>query len=156
MIAMNKCSQCSNTNTDGAKFCRFCGTKFIVAQNYPTPQTEPFDHAAPRPYSWKTDEFTTQNETRPTAAAIGTSPIYDQFSRSPNTAMAYRPVTMFGPNYRCPACMSSYLPRVEKKISTGGWITFALLLVFFFPLFWVGLLMKEEVQICPTCSTRVG
>ena len=153
---MVKCINCSNTNTQGANFCRFCGTKFIAEQNNSTPQMEPFDHAAPRPYAWKTDEFTTQNETRPKSGAVGTSPMFDPFPQQSNQAVAYRPVAIVGQNYRCPACMSSYLPRLERKISTGGWITFALLLVFFFPLFWIGLLMKEEIQVCPTCSNRVG
>jgi hypothetical protein len=52
--------------------------------------------------------------------------------------------------------MSNMMPRLERKISTAGWITFAVLLVFFFPLFWIGLLIKEDVHICPACNTQVG
>lgn len=153
---MATCSKCNKTNEQGANFCRFCGARFVAEQNYAVPQMEPFDHSAPKPYSWKTDEFATQSEARQTSATLGTSPIFNQYPQQQNQAVAYRPVAMVGQNYRCPACMSTYLPRLEKKISTGGWITFALLLVFFFPLFWIGLLMKEEMQVCPTCNNRVG
>jgi hypothetical protein len=47
------------------------------------------------------------------------------------------------------------MPKIEKRISTAGWITFAVLLVFFFPLFWIGLLIKEEVQVCQVCSSKL-
>jgi hypothetical protein len=52
--------------------------------------------------------------------------------------------------------MSQFLPRMERRISTAGWITFAVLLVFFFPLFWIGLLIKEDVRICPACNTKIS
>ena len=52
--------------------------------------------------------------------------------------------------------MSNMMPRMERKISTGGWITFAVLLVTIFPLFWIGLLIKEDVHTCPACNMRVG
>jgi hypothetical protein len=51
--------------------------------------------------------------------------------------------------------MTQMLPRAERRISTAGWIVFAVLLVFFFPLFWVGLLIKEDVQVCPNCTSKV-
>ena len=52
--------------------------------------------------------------------------------------------------------MSKYTPRIERRISTAGWITFAVLLVFFFPLFWIGLLIKEDAVVCQTCNLRVN
>jgi hypothetical protein len=51
--------------------------------------------------------------------------------------------------------MSQMLPQIERSISTAGWIVFAVLLVVFFPLFWVGLLIKEDVHVCPACKTRL-
>jgi hypothetical protein len=51
--------------------------------------------------------------------------------------------------------MSQFLPKIERRISTTGWVVFAVLLVAFLPLFWIGLLIKEDVQICPSCKIRV-
>jgi hypothetical protein len=37
-----------------------------------------------------------------------------------------------------------------------GWIVFCALLIFCLPLFWVGLLMKEEQRVCPMCRARLA
>lgn len=58
--------------------------------------------------------------------------------------------------YSCSHCKWSghvSLWHRAKKISVAGWVTFGLLLVFFFPLFWIGLLMKDEKYQCPNCWT---
>jgi hypothetical protein len=105
-----------------------------------------YEYGAPRPYSWKTDEFQTQTEPRDrshNAAHPGAAPL------------VYNPPQFMTGSYRCPNCMSQLLPRTERRISTAGWITFAVLLVVFFPLFWIGLLIKEDVHICPACRTRL-
>ncbi|MBV9215284.1 MAG: LITAF-like zinc ribbon domain-containing protein [Acidobacteria bacterium] len=116
----------------------------------------PFDHAAPRPYSWKTDEFQSrpdqQRGTAPVGREAATSHLHQQSAYAP---LAYQQQGVYAP-WHCPRCMSTFLPRLERRISTGGWITFGVLLVFFFPLFWIGLLIKEDVKICPTCLSRVG
>jgi predicted RNA-binding Zn-ribbon protein involved in translation (DUF1610 family) len=118
----------------------------------------PFDHAAPRPYSWKTDEFQTQNEARPTLH-LPSQPKTEQFGQSSPGFQApqltYQP-NQIAQNFRCPSCMSNLMPRTEKQISTAGWVTFSLLLVFFFPLFWIGLLIKEEVAVCQSCNAKLG
>ncbi|HEY0004841.1 MAG TPA: LITAF-like zinc ribbon domain-containing protein [Pyrinomonadaceae bacterium] len=71
------------------------------------------------------------------------------------------PVPVYGgqvstTGYKCPRCGTNYLPQVEKKISTEGWIVFAALLVFCLPLFWVGLMMKSEQRVCPVCHANLG
>jgi len=58
--------------------------------------------------------------------------------------------------YRCPNCGTNYLPVMDRRISTAGWITFSLLLVFTIVFFWIGLLMKEDVPVCPICRSRVS
>lgn len=157
---MTKCQNCGNQNYPEANFCRFCGTKF----NLPQPQTRvhenPYDHSAPRPYAWKTDEFTTNAEARKTIGSAGTARIDQRIgngqTQNVNQPLApYQPLHLSQP-YRCPHCMSQFLPRIEKRISTAGWVTFAVLLVFFFPLFWIGFLIKEETRICPSCNTVVA
>jgi DNA-directed RNA polymerase subunit RPC12/RpoP len=168
---MNKCLNCGQGNTPESQFCRFCGTKFM--QQYPQaqpappqfyqpqPQREQFEYQQPKPYSWKTDEFQTKSEPRGTSG--GDRPLTRHDIQFPAQATGYQPaplanrgVQFMDPNYRCPHCMSQFLPKVERRISTAGWIVFAVLLVAFFPLFWVGLLIKEDVHTCPSCSTRLS
>ncbi len=157
---MNPCQNCGKLNTPETNFCRFCGTKF----NFQKPVMDnPFDYSAPRPYAWKTDEFQTQNEARPQQQRVTepVKPLTNQFNPAAHqnfqpAPLAYQQTRQMGQPFRCPHCMSQYLPRVERRISTAGWITFAVLLVFFFPLFWIGLLIKEDVQVCQSCSTKVG
>lgn len=155
---MNPCQNCGKLNEPATNFCRFCGTKFNFRPPVPP---DPFDHVAPRPYSWKTDEFQAQ-----ASAPKGTVPI-DRVQpltapfMSPDGGFGKTDLSQHQPQYfdrafQCPRCMSRYLPRLERRVSTAGWITFAVLLVFFFPLFWIGLLIKEEVQICQSCRTKVG
>jgi hypothetical protein len=155
---MNPCQNCGKLNTVETNFCRFCGTKFLIRQ---VPVVDdPYDYSAPRPYSWKTDEYQTQNEARRTMPVDRPDPATDQFNRAnagyAAAPLAYQQPQNIGQHFRCPNCMSQYLPRQERRISTAGWITFAVLLVFFFPLFWIGLLIKEDVLICQTCNTKVS
>ncbi len=150
---MNICSGCGQSNADGTQFCRYCGIRLgeipLQKAQRSTPETR-------RPYSWQTDEFQTQNETRPI-------PLVNQLPNAMTPNMQYapnRPQTpaYYGPgamsNFRCPVCASTNLPRIERKMSSAGWITFAVLLVFFFPLFWIGLMMKEDVRVCSICGFK--
>ena len=148
-----QCQNCGQANAAESQFCRFCGTKLQpqaepYPRQYPPQQYEP--QQPPRPYAWKTDEFQTQAESRRTQPGV-----YDPGFGSNNAMAQANPAPFMSGSYRCPNCMSQFLPRIDKRISTGGWITFALLLVFFFPLFWIGLLIKEEVHVCPSCNMRL-
>ena len=153
---MNPCQNCGKLNAGDINFCRFCGTKF----NFQQPVIEnPYDYSAPRPYAWKTDEFQTQNEARKTLPIDRVQPLTNQLNAA-NQNYRPAPLTYQQPQhlnqaFRCPYCMSQYLPRLERRISTAGWITFAVLLVFFFPLFWIGLLIKEDVQVCQSCNSKI-
>jgi hypothetical protein len=153
---MSLCQNCGKVNTPEAVFCRFCGTKFNFQK--PVMTSDPFDHAAPRPYAWKTDEFQTESEARRTVH-LPQQPATGHFSPQPQqyqrTALTYQP-NQVAANFRCPHCMSNFMPRMDRRISTAGWITFAVLLVFFFPLFWIGLLIKEDVPVCSSCNTKLN
>jgi lipopolysaccharide-induced tumor necrosis factor-alpha factor len=52
------------------------------------------------------------------------------------------------------------MPYVEKKkLSTGGWVLFVVLLLVCFPICWLPFVIdgcKEEVRKCPACFTRLG
>ena len=141
---MIQCQNCGQGNAPESQFCRFCGTKFLVHQPMPQQQQQQqqnYGYQPPRPYAWKTDEYQTHADPR-------VQPAQGQ-------PLATRDPNFMSGNYRCPNCMSQFLPRIERRISTTGWIVFAVLLVLFFPLFWIGLLIKEDVQVCPSCNTRL-
>ncbi len=150
-ISMIQCQNCGQANAPESQFCRFCGTKFLVRQSM---HQQSYDYQAPRPYSWKTDEFQTQAEARKTSSGPGQNINNSWNAQGAGSLATASPRYMTG-NYRCPNCMSQFLPRIDRRISTNGWVVFAVLLVVFFPLFWVGLLIKEDVHICPSCSTRL-
>jgi len=169
---MQTCKNCGNFNSDESNFCRFCGTRAhsqlptsrqdqplatqVLGDPLPDPKngvsSEPYGFAPPPPYSWKTDEFKTNNQARQT---LNLPP--QAFTEQPPPAhlMNYHAGPIAG-NYRCHNCGTTFLPRIERKISTAGWITFALLLAFIFPLFWIGLLIKEDQYVCPMCRRRVA
>jgi hypothetical protein len=141
---MIQCQNCGNSNTGESNFCRFCGTRFTQPQQ----QQPVYDYAPPRPYVWQTDEFQTKNEARKGRST---------YSGRPDTSPAVHAYSMpqqYQQPYHCPNCGSTYLPRKERRISTAGWIVFAVLLVFFFPLFWIGLLIKEDVLVCQVCNSK--
>lgn len=155
---MIQCQNCGQQNAPESNFCRSCGTRFIAPQ---MPQNgNNYEYAPPRPYAWKTDEYQTQTEARKTKTINRVQPLLGQppIPAAANSAqsLAYQQPGQLSPGYRCPRCASQYLPRIQRKISTAGWIVFAILLVTFFPLFWIGFLMKEEIRVCPVCNIRVS
>jgi hypothetical protein len=123
-------------------------TQFAGGNNY--------EYSPPRPYVWKTDEFQVAdgrakkskqiNQVQPLANFQPNQNVMFQ----PQPAINSQPAVSYG--YRCPRCSSQLFPRTARKISTAGWIVFAVLLVSFFPLFWIGLLIKEDVRVCPVCN----
>ena len=150
---MTQCQNCGQVNNGGSNFCRFCGTKMTRAEMQP----QSYEYNPPRPYVWKTDEFQTSDGSHKNRPVNQVQPL--QRTAPPQNFVSpitnYRQAQMaYG--YRCPHCGTQNFPRVERKISTAGWIVFAVLLVMFFPLFWIGLLIKEDVKICPVCNFRVG
>jgi DNA-directed RNA polymerase subunit RPC12/RpoP len=58
--------------------------------------------------------------------------------------------------FRCPYCNATTPPFRGQRISTGGWITFAVLMFVCLPLFWIGLLMKEDYTQCSNCGIKLG
>jgi hypothetical protein len=146
------CQNCGKTNSPESQFCRFCGSRIVLRQAVQ-------EYQQPRPYAWKTDEFQTQNEARASQTADHVMTPQQQIAPQQFYApveIGYRGPQDLSGNYRCPSCGTNYLPIVERRISPAGWITFTVLLVFTLVFFWIGLLLKEEVPICPICRRRVG
>lgn len=142
------CPNCRKENDDTASFCRSCGNRLIVQQTQPlNAQTENYR----RPYLWQTDEFQVEKEI----------PKTQQLNQAPQLPQPYNqplPPNVRNPNYiagyRCPKCGTQTMPYITRQISTAGWVTFAVLLVTTGIFFWIGLLMKEDVRVCPVCNYK--
>lgn len=56
-----------------------------------------------------------------------------------------------------PACQSCGAPTfVHSKVSSAGYVVFFGLLIFCFPLCWLGLLMREHGRRCGSCMAMQG
>ena len=124
----------------------------------PDPYFQPADPmASRRPYSWQTDEIQAKPDqrrgARPTVEHLPSA--RPQYAAQQQGLIVNSPLDLTG-NYRCPNCGTHYLPVIERRVSQAGWITFALLLVFTIIFFWIGLLMREEVSVCPVCKFRLN
>lgn len=154
---MIHCQNCGQTNSPESNFCRSCGNRFT---NQPNPAQNNYEYSPPRPYSWKTDEFQaprpnaqkTEQKTQVPPLANQIPPINQNFPQH----LIYQQPGQLNANYHCPRCGSQYLPVVERRVSTAGWIVFSVLLIFTLFFFWIGLLIKEEVRVCPVCRAKVG
>jgi lipopolysaccharide-induced tumor necrosis factor-alpha factor len=60
------------------------------------------------------------------------------------------------PMFRCPMCADTSMPLEREKISTTGWVLFAVLLIFCLPLCVIGLLQKEKYRVCARCNHQLG
>ena len=153
---MIQCYACGQANSTESNFCRFCGAGFTQ-----TEKGNDYDFTPPRPYVWKTDEFqTAKPQPRKTKQINQVEPLAHQnpFENEPfkTQQLAYQKPPHMISGYRCPRCASQLTPKIEKRISSAGWIVFTVLLITFFPLFWVGFLIKEDVRVCPVCNLKVG
>jgi RNA polymerase subunit RPABC4/transcription elongation factor Spt4 len=145
------CHNCGQQNENGANFCRFCGTKFAQLQPVSNNQG---DYNAPRqPYSWKTDEFqVARNDGRRTQQFSPQQ--IPQAQPPPPQYLTYQSPQPLMNNYRCFRCGTNHPPVIQRQISTTGWVVFAVLLVTTGIFFWIGLLIKDNVMICPICNLK--
>jgi len=129
---MITCDVCRTLNEDNARSCTWCGTSLWLSGRAPSGDI---------------------SRARPTVEERQQPPAY-----TPPQATAYAPPVVQphaarpqATGYRCPYCKSAAPPFTIQKISDAGWIVFALMLVMCFPLFWIGLLMKDEQRFCSAC-----
>jgi hypothetical protein len=57
--------------------------------------------------------------------------------------------------FDCPYCGSNEEPIDTDRVSSAGWVLFAVFLVLFWPLFWIGLLIRERETRCYDCRRRL-
>jgi hypothetical protein len=68
----------------------------------------------------------------------------------------YAPPAVQNAGYHCPQCYSTQPPQLIRKMSQEGLIVLIVMIFFCFPLFWIGLLMKEDVYFCPQCGRKAN
>lgn len=149
------CIGCGQRIEAGTTVCRYCGKDSRAGRQQ--------EYVPPKPYSWASDSLTGKPAppppARPAQSATPPAPQYQppyyQQPAAPVTPYSNQVVApAYGYNYRCPNCGTNAAPRIEEKISQSGWVMFAVLLILFFPLFWIGLLMKEKYRVCPVCRVQ--
>ncbi len=58
--------------------------------------------------------------------------------------------------FSCPFCKASTPPIIKNQISQTGWMVFVLLLIFCFPLCWIGLFIRDDYRVCLSCGMKLG
>lgn len=132
----NICQSCGQPNADIARHCRYCGNLLQPAHDATrTGYAEP-----PTPQG----SYTPSHDWASSAPLPPAPPTYAV------------PQTQTGAAFRCPYCQATAPPVVGRRISTGGWIVFAALLVFCLPLCFFGLFIKEEYPMCSWCRASLS
>ena len=101
---------------------------------------------------------TTRSPFAPQSLFAPQAPTYAAPYVPPPNAGAFGPAPSSEPGswtFRCPHCGSGEPAIRQRKISTVGWVVFALLLLFCLPLCFLGLLITEESSQCGMCGARV-
>ena len=130
------CQNCGQANADVARVCRYCGTQLQHRPAGGVSPARPPDSYVP-PHMWQSGALPQQLPSSPMA---GPQPA-PQLSAS---------------DFRCPFCGTDAPPVVVRRISTAGWVVFATMIVFCFPLFFIGLLIKEEHHQCSWCRALLS
>ncbi|HEY0319979.1 MAG TPA: LITAF-like zinc ribbon domain-containing protein [Pyrinomonadaceae bacterium] len=136
---MIRCDACRTLNEDNARVCTGCGTSLWLTGRAPSTDLS----RGP----------VTQEQQR--QSTYTPPPSYNPYAPPAVQPAAGMPRPNPG-GYRCPYCHSNAQPFTLQKISESGWIVFAMMLVFCLPLFWIGLLMKEDQRFCSVCRARLS
>ncbi len=151
------CQNCGKLNDGGQNYCRHCGAPLTQ----PNRQTNP-PAQSPKPYGLASpssplhDIADTESRLEPQQVQPFAPPPY-QPPPSRFAPVSNPPIVSQNFNgYRCPRCGTSATPIIKKKVSSGGWIVFVAMLLLCFPLFFIGLLMREDYCVCPACLAQIG
>jgi hypothetical protein len=105
--------------------------------------------------STKTAEMTT------TPFAVAQPAVVMSMSKPPG-GVVYQPLPVLGRfsnNYQCQFCQQTGPTHVKEKIGTCAIISLVVLLICFWPLFWLPLVMpscKDKDHICGYCQRKVS
>jgi ribosomal protein L40E len=129
------CQNCSQPNPDVARICRYCGHALRP-------------DSAPRP----TDYAPPQGSYTPSHDWASSAPL----PMPPTYAVSQPAPLARAQEFRCPYCQTNAAPVLATRISVGGWIVFAALIVACLPLCFLGLFIKEEYRMCSWCRASLG
>ena len=119
------CTACGVENPENRQTCSVCNTP---RARYISPQ-------AVRDLRPDQEVQTVVAEHAPLDRAYPNAPLY----QPPQTSV-------------CPRCHRATYFLQQEKVSTGGIIVFALLILLCLPLCWVGLLIKDKYLVCSACG----
>jgi lipopolysaccharide-induced tumor necrosis factor-alpha factor len=147
------CPHCGKPNDVNQNYCCECGAAL------PEMQTQRFDSSnsikPPKPYAWASPSSPLHAVVNEPEQVQPLQPLYSappaQFNAQ-SSAINHVPAN----SYHCPNCGTNAPPILRSKISDGGWLVFVLMLVFCFPLFWIGFLMRQQYSVCPACLRKLS
>jgi LITAF-like zinc ribbon domain len=128
------CRNCDQPNADIARICRYCGSSLLF-DNQSAPQRPPA-YAPPPQSDYNGMPLWATNPPPAPVVPLG------------------QPDAPAG--FRCPHCQSTAPPVVAKRIGIAGWVVFFALLIFCFPLCFIGLFIKEEYRMCSWCRGAIA
>ncbi|MBK9031926.1 MAG: hypothetical protein IPL61_11470 [Myxococcales bacterium] len=134
------CPTCEVASAPGAVFCARCGASFVGLRDLPPEPYRAQGASAPQPY---------QPQPYPPQPYPPQPYPPQPYPPQPYAMVPVMPMAMAP--WRCMRCGYAGQAMMVQKISSGGWVLFAVLLLFFFPLCWIGLLMKDTRCQCPMC-----
>ena len=124
--------------------CRFCGTNLLYGKPVNAPHNAPPPVAPQRPYAPPPPQPQPQPAPMPPPMAPMAPRPY------------YAPPMQQQGGYLCPQCGTPHPPQLIRKMSQSGLIVLIVMALFCFPLFWIGLLMKEDSYVCPQCGRKAN
>jgi hypothetical protein len=136
MLTLN-CQNCGQPNPDIARVCRYCGHALRADTD-----ARRTGYAEPRVGAYV-----------PTHDWASSAPLP---APTPPVPFAQPQPAINAENFRCPFCQTTQPPVVATRISTGGWIVFAALIVACLPLCFLGLFIKEEYRMCSWCRASLS
>lgn len=151
------CHSCKFENPHNSRFCRRCG---IALEEQSAINEEKFSYDPPDPYSWRGDDVNDVDERgvrqRPAPAQPPPPPV--RVGSITDEGKAQRGGGGLARQHQglvCPYCGGQMALSPIQKVSGAGWAVFVVLLIFFFPLAWIGLLIKKNVVFCLSCNAML-
>jgi hypothetical protein len=166
------CSNCGTPNFPSNVRCKSCGHDVRTGEKYSqvTPSLS-MGHGQPRPSVMTCPQCSRPLHSTDFCGSCGISLSSHKArvrqSTCPSCGILTIPGTQTCPRcsvqlpvlhrgFKCPYCSSTFDPIHKGKISSTGVIVFVVLLLFCFPIAWVGLLMKEDVVTCSSCLMKLS
>ena len=147
------CHSCKFENPHNSRFCRRCG---IALEDQSAINEERFSYDPPDPYSWKGDDVNDVDDRGVRQRQAPPQPAPPPIRVGVKEGGEIRVTGILAPQHQglvCPSCGGQMALSPIKRVSGAGWVVFGVLLVLFFPLAWIGLLIKKDIVFCLNCNS---